>query len=865
MYKIGLLFTALLLCGPLAARQSLIKPAKVKVSSEASAQAAAAMAVDGDYATCWTAASADGQQSFWVDLRDWYALDRIVQTFDESSVWKFVIEGSVDNKHWFVLSDHSKGSAGVTFGEPVSGVWRYVRLTVDGSADGLPASSRELAVYGSKQGPDLARGAQVEATSWAPYYEPGKAADGNFSTYWGAAEGTFPQSITFDLGAVKKISGVRQVFKDHDPWKFVIEGSVDGERWTMIDDRSAGELGHDFRKVARGDYRFVRLTVLGSASDFWAHSCEFEVYGDKLDRKAPRDLSRDVTARASSIRDVRHSQYAAIDGADTTAWLAADNTYPQTLTLDLGHTCRVDRIVQEFAEAGRWSFELAGSHDGTQWTLLRRVDADRPQALFDQKVAGDWRYVRLTVLDSPEGYAASSRALDVTGTGSPVQTRWWADQSGMCRYYCKIYRNTIREMIDDLDDLQAQGFKMIELSSVYEGKPEIWGGLGGTNNYAIDPMLGTMDEFEEFLDEAHKRDIKIVFFGNVGYCLDEAPFFRKACDDYRNGIESKERDWFHFSPDSLGHLWFWSDRAQAYYYSFWGHTDGARGRIPSYCFHKQAWRDECSKYLKYWAEKGVDGIFLDAPEVYDGIDDQIIGDHIINAVLPHSLISCAEGSGDPRRWLGRLGFNTIQGFDMYGWGGGGRSEALIAMRKQDPSELNLKLKLYRDATNAVGGVTLTPPMWETAATPAERAFETAYLVASGTLLANHFGDYHLVGQDIIAQWPKEDQERFFRLIRMQNAYRGLAPSGQRVVLPTNDDKKFTAIKRSNQNGKVNALVIFNFQDTPQSVTVGLRNSGINVGQTPVNLIDGTAAAPILSEDYTVSLPAYGYLFLGVED
>ena len=91
------------------------------------------------------------------------------------------------------------------------------------------------------------------------------------------------------------------------------------------------------------------------------------------------------------------------------------------------------------------------------------------------------------------------------------------------------------------------------------------GGLGATNNYAIDPSIGTLEDFEDLLREVHARDMRLTFFGNVGYCWYKAPFFEKACDDQRNGVYSKERNWFHFSDKKLNDNWFWSDRASLDY------------------------------------------------------------------------------------------------------------------------------------------------------------------------------------------------------------------------------------------------------------------------------------------------------------
>jgi hypothetical protein len=399
----------------------------------------------------------------------------------------------------------------------------------------------------------------------------------------------------------------------------------------------------------------------------------------------------------------------------------------------------------------------------------------------------------------------------------------------------------------------------------YKGGADIWGGLGATDNYDIDPSIGTMEDFEELIRQAHERDMKILFFGNIGYCRDEAPFFQKACEDEKNEVYSKERKWFHFSDNQPDDRWFWSDKAQAYYYSYWGNTDGAAGRIPSYNFHNQEWRDETKKYLRFWANKGIDGFLLDAPEAYDGINDEIIENYIAGTLNGYDFLTNAEGSGDINRWFGRFKYNCIQGFDMYGWGNGGRSEVLNALRKNNPSGLNDKLKAYRDKAVHMNGVTLTPPMWEMQATENERIFETAYLISMGTLFANHCGDYHYVAQDIIPTWNKASQNRFYELLRMQSSYKGLAPSGQRTKLPSNDDNKYSVFKRTNRDGNVSALVIFNFQPQPQSVTMNLRNSGIKIPQAPVNIFTGTAADPIQNENYTVFLPTYGFLVLGVEN
>lgn len=54
------------------------------------------------------------------------------------------------------------------------------------------------------------------------------------STYWIADNEQFPQSLTVDLEEVCTLSGIQQIFKDHDSWKFKIEGSNDELHWAVL-------------------------------------------------------------------------------------------------------------------------------------------------------------------------------------------------------------------------------------------------------------------------------------------------------------------------------------------------------------------------------------------------------------------------------------------------------------------------------------------------------------------------------------------------------------------------------------------------------------------------------------------------------
>lgn len=54
-----------------------------------------------------------------------------------------------------------------------------------------------------------------------------------------------------------------------------------------------------------------------------------------------------------------------------------------------------------------------------------------------------------------------------------------------------------------------------------------------------------------------------------------------------------------------------------------------------------------------------------------------------------------------------------------------------------------------------------------------------------------------------------------------------------------------AFKRTNKDGAVKALAIYNYQPTGQTITVDLTNTGISTDQTPIDLVAGTPEPKIL--------------------
>src|SRR3954468_14916385 len=135
-------------------------------------------------------------------------------------------------------------------------------------AGGVAATVRNLAV-----------GATATASDSLTNFEPTKAIDGNSSTYWAASNGSLPKWLQVDLGRLRQLTSVEQNFKDVDAHSFLIEGSGDGNGWTPLLDRRGGARGQVFTQPVTGSYRYVRLTITGSAAGYWAGSTELAING----------------------------------------------------------------------------------------------------------------------------------------------------------------------------------------------------------------------------------------------------------------------------------------------------------------------------------------------------------------------------------------------------------------------------------------------------------------------------------------------------------------------------------------------------------------------------------------------------------
>ena len=112
--------------------------------------------------------------------------------------------------------------------------------------------------------------------------------------------------------------------------------------------------------------------------------------------------------------------------------------------------------------------------------------------------------------------------------------RGWWKSAVFYQIYPKSFRDTdgdgvgdLRGIISRLDYLQKLGIDGIWLSPVCQS-PQVDNGYDISDYRAIDPMFGTLEDMEELIAEAAKRNITIIMDLVLNHCSDQHPWFLEA-------------------------------------------------------------------------------------------------------------------------------------------------------------------------------------------------------------------------------------------------------------------------------------------------------------------------------------------------
>src|SRR3954468_12826757 len=187
-------------------------------------------------------------------------------------------------------------------------------------------------------------------------------------------------------------------------------------------------------------------------------------------------------------------------------------------------------------------------------------------------------------------------------------------------------------MIQPLDYLKLLGVDVVWLSPIY-ASPHDDNGYDISDYRAIDPLFGTLDDFDELVAELHRRGLKLMMDLVVNHTSDEHPWFLESASSRDN----PKRDWYWWrdprpgggAPNNWGSffsgpVWELDERTGQYYLHLFSKKQ------PDLNWENPEVREAVYAMMRWWLDRGVDGFRMDVvnflskePELPDGAPDPL--------------------------------------------------------------------------------------------------------------------------------------------------------------------------------------------------------------------------------------------------
>ena len=199
-----------------------------------------------------------------------------------------------------------------------------------------------------------------------------------------------------------------------------------------------------------------------------------------------------------------------------------------------------------------------------------------------------------------------------------MEKKWWKE-SVVYQIYPKSFKDSngdgigdIRGIIQKLDYLKELGVNVLWISPMLES-PQDDNGYDISDYRRIYKEYGTMEDYEELLSEAHKRDIRILMDLVVNHTSDEHNWFiesrKSKANPYRDyyiwkdPVNGKEPN--NWGGAFGGSAWEYDPQTQMYYMHLFSKKQ------PDLNWENEKVRQEVYDMMKFWCDKGIDGFRMD--------------------------------------------------------------------------------------------------------------------------------------------------------------------------------------------------------------------------------------------------------------
>ncbi|MCA1020842.1 glycoside hydrolase family 13 protein [Halobacillus litoralis] len=196
---------------------------------------------------------------------------------------------------------------------------------------------------------------------------------------------------------------------------------------------------------------------------------------------------------------------------------------------------------------------------------------------------------------------------------------WWKEAVGY-QVYPRSFQDSngdgigdLQGMISRLDYLKDMGIDFIWICPMYKS-PKDDNGYDISDYQDILDEFGTMEDFDELLQEVHKRGMKLIIDLVLNHTSDEHPWFIES----RKSKDNPKRDWYIWrdgrggrEPNNWesifeGSAWEYDKKTGQYYLHVFSRKQ------PDLNWENEDVREALYNTVNWWLDKGIDGFRIDA-------------------------------------------------------------------------------------------------------------------------------------------------------------------------------------------------------------------------------------------------------------
>ena len=201
-----------------------------------------------------------------------------------------------------------------------------------------------------------------------------------------------------------------------------------------------------------------------------------------------------------------------------------------------------------------------------------------------------------------------------------TQLNWWKG-AVIYQIYPRSFQDStnngvgdLKGIIQRLDYIQSLGVDAVWISPFFKSPMKDFG-YDISDYRDIDPLFGSLEDFDTLIAEAHQRDIKIIIDQVLSHTSDQHPWFIES----RENKDNSKADWYVWAdakedgsaPNNWlsifgGCAWQWEPRRCQYY------LHNFLTQQPDLNFHNEEVRKAVLDNVEFWLKRGVDGFRLDA-------------------------------------------------------------------------------------------------------------------------------------------------------------------------------------------------------------------------------------------------------------